>query len=102
MQVVIGSGSAELVEADVFTALSVSVGSLDDQTVADTVRREGLGVAELPGHVWLEPDALRRLAGAAATAEWMTSFDGMVAYAVAKGWADDDGRIRAHVVEHAD
>ena len=48
------------------------------------------------GHAWVEPAAVKDLAGGAADEEWTAGFDGMVGYAQSKGWTDDHGRIRAH------
>lgn len=54
-------------------------------------------------HVWLDI-AVARAAGAAAVGDgaWADRFDGMIAYARSKGWADEAGtHVRAHV-ERAD
>lgn len=54
-------------------------------------------------HVWLDI-AAARAAGAAAVDDetWTDRFDGMIAYARSKGWADAAGtHVRAHV-ERAD
>jgi len=56
---------------------------------------ESLGVVE-DGHAFLDPTVVRRLVPEP-TEEWSAGFDSMIAYAVSKGWADDQGRIRAHI-----
>ncbi len=58
----------------------------------------GTGVASVEEHAWIEIDAVRRLAGDAATPEWNESFATMLDYARSKGWVDDErGTVRAHV-----
>lgn len=65
-------------EADVFTELKVVVREAE--------------------HAFIDPEALRHLAGAQAhDAGWRESFDGMVSYAESKGWVGADGTLRAHV-----
>jgi hypothetical protein len=46
---------------------------------------------------WINADAVRRLAGDAANAQWEEGFAAMLAYAQIKGWLDDAGDIQAHV-----
>src|SRR3954451_16857408 len=54
--------------------------------------------AKVEKHAWITVDALRALAGSAATEAWEESLQGMVGYATSKGWFDEDlGAIRAHV-----
>ena len=49
-------------------------------------------------HAWVRSDALRRLAGPAATPEWEEGFAAMLEYARGRGWVDDDqGAVRGHV-----
>jgi hypothetical protein len=53
-------------------------------------------------HVWLSIAALRDAAAATVPdddrAAWLGSYDGMIAYAVGKGWASPDGTaVRAHL-----
>ena len=46
---------------------------------------------------WITAEAVRRLAGDAATPEWEDGFQAMLDYAKTKGWIDDTGDIQAHV-----
>jgi hypothetical protein len=90
-----GTASAALLEADDFKAFKVVVRgagpSLGEQT-------EALGVAKVDEHAWVHVDALRELAGPAATPEWEASLAGMVEFARSKGWVDEEtGAVRAHV-----
>jgi hypothetical protein len=89
-------GSVVVDEPQRFDRLSVAV--------ADGAPRCG-PVGEL-GHfaeggedAWLDPEALRRAAGADTELELRKGFDRMVAYAVSKGWVGENGRLRAHVEE---
>ncbi|MGP0032216.1 MAG: hypothetical protein ACLPVF_17150 [Acidimicrobiales bacterium] len=85
---------------DAFDGFSVEVvgpGSPDE--LAAVVVRSGLGRVDPDGtHVVVDPRSVHRLAGDAATADWVAGFDGMCAYAAGKGWVEADGGIRAHVV----
>jgi hypothetical protein len=57
-----------------------------------------IGYAVNTEHIFLDYDALPRLAGSEAHAgSWQERYDGMVAYAREHGWTDSDGAIRAHV-----
>jgi hypothetical protein len=86
---------ATLLEADDFKAFKVVVRgggpALAEQAAP-------LGVAKVDEHAWVRVDALRELAGSAATPEWEASLQGMLDYARSKGWVDDGlGTVRAHV-----
>jgi hypothetical protein len=87
-----------------FTSFSVAVqgdGSPDD--LAQVVHQSGLGHLQRDGsHLVVDPIALRSLAGATATPEWDTAFEGMQAYAAGKGWVEADGGILAHIERRDD
>lgn len=88
------SGSATLADADNFRAFSVVTAS--DSASADAL--SDLGSLDPDGeHVWLDGEAVKRLAGPEVADTWHTEFDNMVQYAQSKGWTDDAGRIRAHI-----
>lgn len=58
---------------------------------------DGLGRVD-DDHVFLDPEMLRAMAGDRGNdPDWTTEFNGMVAYARAKGWTDESGAVRAHV-----
>jgi hypothetical protein len=74
--------------------------------VADHAHLSALGdlghVDEGGEHVWLSIAALRDAAAATLPADeratWLDSYDGMIAYAVSKGWASPDAQsVRAHL-----
>jgi hypothetical protein len=95
-----GRAATRLLEPDVFTAFKVV---LRNDGSAPVDRLAAAGVARFEEHAWVEIDALRRLAGAAATPAWEESLQGMLAYARSKGWVDDDlAAVRAHVERAAD
>ncbi|MEV5843541.1 hypothetical protein AB0M32_16420 [Streptomyces sp. NPDC051985] len=48
-------------------------------------------------HAWVEPGVLAELAGRAEDLAWRDKLEAMVSYARSKGWADERGRVRAHV-----
>lgn len=84
--------AVELLEPDVFTAFKVVLhGGGPPVTLAAVVAR-------VDEHAWIRIEALRELAGEAATPEWEESFQGMLGYARTKGWVDEEqGAVRAHV-----
>jgi hypothetical protein len=95
VEIRIGDGrtEAKLLEPDVFTAFKVVLHG-GEHPLAGT----GDLVARVDEHAWVSVEALRRLAGEAATPQWEESFDGMLGYARSKGWVDDEaGAVRAHV-----
>jgi hypothetical protein len=50
-------------------------------------------------HVWVDRAALEALAGdLTQDAAWQRSLESMLTYAASKGWVDESGAIRAHVV----
>ena len=56
------------------------------------------GVLGFGDHAWVRTDALRRLAGPAATSEWEEGFAAMLDYARTRGWVDDEqGAVCGHV-----
>ena len=87
----------ELREPDDFTAFKLVVIG-EAAGLADAI--VPVGRLADPEHAYLRPDAIVALRGAGAgEAGWRERFDGMLAYAAAKGWADERGDFRAHV-EH--
>lgn len=79
-----------------FTSFAADT-SLPPDVLADALP-DGMLLDENQGHVWIDPQRLRQLAGRwAADEQWSTRFEGMIAYAAAKGWTDAHGRIRAHL-----
>lgn len=49
-------------------------------------------------HVWLDIGAARASGAAQQDDGWLAGFDGMIAFAVSKGWVDATGtHVRAHV-----
>ena len=47
--------------------------------------------------VWVQPEAIRRLAADRVDGTWDAAFDHMIAFARTKGWVDETtGEIRAH------
>jgi hypothetical protein len=74
----------------------VTTGGEDPAALAGAL--QGVGRVAPDGHAFIDPDAVRRLAGDR-DAPWRESFAQMLAYAHTKGWLDADGAIQAHV-EH--
>jgi hypothetical protein len=87
-----------LAEPDDFKAFKLV---LTDDRPSLATQLAGTGIAGVEEHAWIEIDAVRRLAGDAATPEWEDSFSKMLDYARSKGWVDDErATVRAHV-EHS-
>ncbi len=87
----------ELVDPDGFTNLAVVVvgeGPRSDLAAAIAP----LGALGDDGDAFLDVEALAELAGERARDPgWRSRYEGMIAYARAKGWVDGEGRVQAHV-----
>ena len=54
--------------------------------------------SERDNHLWIDIAFVQELAGDAATPEWQSQFDAMLAYAATKGWIDEPtNRVEAHL-----
>lgn len=96
MHLTITADQVALHAAQDLTSLAVAT-SLPPHALVEALP-EGIVLDEDQAHVWIEPQRLRELAGQwASEQEWSVRFEGMVAYATAKGWTDARGRIRAHL-----
>jgi hypothetical protein len=69
---------------------------VSDDAAAAALAAAGIGTVD-GDHAWLNAAALR--AAGDGSAAWASGLDGMLAYAVSKGWATEDGtQVRAHIV----
>jgi hypothetical protein len=94
----LGADFARLLDAEDLTGFAVVLEGDDPgpEALADG------GVLGFGDHAWVRTDALRRLAGPAATPEWEQGFAAMLAYASMRGWVDDEqGAVRGHVERRA-
>jgi hypothetical protein len=93
MYIVVDRAGVALVDGENFRTFAVVVegGEVD---LGGALERFGVVDGE---HVWLDPEAVKRLAGDGAGPEWPARFDAMIEFARSKGWVDDAGRVRAHV-----
>lgn len=73
--------------------------AIDGDVAAAVAAFDGRAAAsERENHLWIDIAFVRELAGDAADADWVTQFDGMLAYAASNGWIDDaTGRVEAHI-----
>ena len=87
------AGTVRLDDPDTFTAFSIEATGSGDLGTALA------GVGRFDGeHGWFSRAEILRLAGDRARDEgWLEALDGMIAFAVDKGFADDGGAVRAHV-----
>lgn len=89
--------SVALEDAENFGAFSVTASGPEDR-FEDTAAQIGRYDGE---HLFITPDALRKLAGPLAQdEEWNGKLDGMISYADKHGWLDTDGAIQAHIDRH--
>jgi hypothetical protein len=99
MELTLDTSSARLVDPDDLTGFAVVIAC--EGGPAPAALSAG-GVVGLGDHAWVRTDALRRLAGSAATTEWERSFVAMLDVARTRGWVDDDlGAVRGHVERRA-
>jgi hypothetical protein len=95
LELSLGRESARLVDLEDMTGFAVVVEGAAEPTaeaLADS------GIVGLGTHAWVRTDALRRLAGPAATPAWEDSFAAMLDSARSRGWVDDElGAVRGHV-----
>jgi hypothetical protein len=90
------SGTVELREPDVFTALHVEAGSAAPDAVLAALGPDGAPADD--GHVLVSVEAVRRWAGPAADEAWEQGYAAMLDFAASKGWVAREGTmIRAHL-----
>ena len=91
-----GEARAILNEPDDLKKFKVVVdGSLS--VAALSVALRGIGRTAGRDVVWVQPEAIRRLAGGRVDGAWEASFGRMIEYARTKGWVDQTtGEIQAH------
>ncbi len=95
MELILGSTTARLEDAEDLTSFAVVI---DAEADPGPEALAAGGVLGLGAHAWVRTDALRELAGLAATPEWEDGFDAMLGYARTRGWVDDEhGAVRGHV-----
>ncbi|WP_374633615.1 hypothetical protein [Ferrovibrio sp.] len=99
MQIRVASGqAAELLSPEDFRRFSVLAERRDrkepEAELAALGRRDG-------EHVWIDPERIGQMAGAARTAAWDAQFKGMIGFAAKHGWVDEAGHVRAHI-EYSD
>lgn len=96
MVIVIEDGGVHMDDPSDFKGFKVVVKEGEDPSAIEAV-----GSLADDGAAWIAVDAVRNLAGAAATVPgWEDDFAAMLAYARTKGWLNEAGTaIRAHI-EH--
>ena len=99
MELTLDTSSARLVDADDHPGFAVVIACDGEPSAAALAAG---GVVGFGDHAWVRTDALRRLAGPAATSEWERSFVAMLDAARTRGWVDDElGAVRGHVERRA-
>jgi|ERR1700754_2414315 len=87
-----------LTEPTNFTAFAVWTDTEVNARVAALLKPIGR-LADDRQHAFISRKGLCALAGEfSEDEEWLSSLDSMISYAKTKGWLDQDGSIRAHVV----
>ena len=85
-----------LEDADNFKAFKVVDATASEESLRTALANADAG--RLDGeHVWVSADWLRAQAGG--SPEWDKNFEGLLAYAGSTGWLDDNGAVRAHIVD---
>ncbi len=88
----VNASGVALEDVDNFRAFAVVVTGEPD--LVDKL--DGLGAVD-GDHAFLDPEAVKRLAGDRAAGDWGANFDNMIEFARGKGWVDEAGRVRAHI-----
>lgn len=95
MELSLDADSARLVDPEDLTGFAVVLEGDEDPSPEALAAGGVLGLGD---HAWVRTEALRRLAGPAATPEWEQAFAAMLDYARTRGWVDDaQGAVRGHV-----
>ena len=95
MELSLGADFARLLRAEDLSDFAVVLEG--DEDPAPEALAAG-GVLGFGDHAWVRTDALRRLAGPAATPAWEERFTAMLDHARTRGWVDDEqGAVRGHV-----
>ncbi|MDT2006111.1 hypothetical protein FXW78_17965 [Rhodococcus opacus] len=91
-----GEPQIRLEDADEFGSLRIEPADPEHSISAGDLAFLGRPSGEQ--HVFVDPGAIRALAGAQASDEsWSAGFDAMVAYADSRGWLNPAGEIRVHI-----
>lgn len=99
--VVDSDGEVSLDDATVFTSFAVRSEVGDGPAVVEAMAGDAHPAPE-HDHVFVEIDAVRRLAGPVADDKWEAELASMVTFAGANGWLNQQGdAIKAHI-EHAE
>lgn len=93
------AGAVTMQDVDNLGALSVQLRGCTREVASKMLA----GLGRLDGeHVWLEIKALQALSPRADDTDWLSGFEGTMAYAKSKGWLDPDGTsVRAHLAPSA-
>ena len=95
MELSLGTESARLVDPEDMTGFAVVV---EGATKPGAEALAAGVIVGLGNHAWVRTDALRWLAGPAATPAWEDPFAAMLDFARSRGWVDDElGAVRGHV-----
>ena len=90
------AGAITLREPNVFNRLDVLVDPQSDGQQAQAIAR--IGHREGEHHVRLAPSVLRFLSGHAGQPEWEANFAAMLDFAKSRGWINEAGEVRAHLI----
>ena len=98
MKIKVASQTVTVLEPEDLGRFEV-VTALTESALGDALTSSGWGTAsDQPGHAYISVQAIRNGIGAAATKEWESRFQGMLAYAASKGWMNaDEIMILGHI-----
>jgi hypothetical protein len=85
-------GTMALAEADDMRRFSIRM----PDTEAARAALEKIARLDGPGHAWILPAEIRKLAPGP-TPEWEAGLSAMTSYANSKGWTDPAGALRVHI-----
>lgn len=93
------AGAVRLSEPEDFRRLDVLADPQSSDMLERTIQR--LGSREDAQHIRVSPSVVRFMSGLAGQPEWEVGFAHMLANAKKKGWIDERGDIRVHLIQES-
>ncbi len=94
----VAAGAVTLVDLNVFNSFDLAAEPAESSEADIAAALGSVGSPAGDDHLWISVAEIQRLAGDAATSEWESNFEMMLAYASTQDWTNDDqSMIKAHI-----